>query len=366
MKIVLHLALGFALSGQAPARDAPWEHLQASPQVGPSCGFFANVPAVTLATGIDISTSKPFVRSVYGLRRGDFRFQRSFDKRIFCELFSLPYEVQKIEHPPASTDRLMPAVREFITGTFHEGLAEGRVYSLRIRGVFGGPHNGLLVARDGDRYILHNPFPGSIQSLTLDQLAKLMLVRSTTGENRDREVYVTHYLSVTLPPPVPGKALPMGKLPASLKAKLSAAQRERIAGLLGPGRVRDKPADLVALLEAYPELDFAVLPAEGSKRPPRNVIGKDLAADELEGVLNLAKFTLNTWHLKRRPLLPVVFMDGRPWVLVSYRAPDGAKADAPTLVFDDGAEVRWLTPDAALERIKADGAIYATLPVPWD
>jgi|GEM_PF-3521884 len=345
------------------AEENPWEHLRPSRQVGPSCAFFANVPAVTLATGIDVGSSKPFVRSVYGLYRGDFQFHSAFDKRVFFELFALPYDETEIVHPAGPARPLMPAVRELVTGTLDPGLVGGRVYPLRIRGRTGRPHNGLLIGRHRDRYVLHNPNPGTIWALHLDQLAEMMLVRSRADEHRGREVYVTHFLTVTLPSRAEGRALLLGELPKSLRAVLSVGQRERLAAILAAGRAPRKGTKLAGYLAAYPELDFAVLESGDSLARPRNVIRDGLTAHQLAGVLRLSKLTLNAWHLKRRPLLPVVFMEGRPWVLVRYQPADSGR---PTLAFDDGEATEWLSEHEALRRIRADGAIYATVELAWE
>ncbi|GAA5482166.1 hypothetical protein Hsar01_01383 [Haloferula sargassicola] len=110
------------LAGLAPGAAEPdGERFPTAEQVGPSCAFFANVPAVTLATGVDISSSGSFARSSYGLRRGDFHFHRSFDKRILFELFSLPYAETWIDHPEAPREELLPVVRDPLLPVFFVG-----------------------------------------------------------------------------------------------------------------------------------------------------------------------------------------------------------------------------------------------------
>ncbi|BCX47828.1 hypothetical protein HAHE_17360 [Haloferula helveola] len=358
-------AVGLALACQGAIHAPTDESLPVAKQTGPSCGFFANVPAVTLATGIDMTGSKPFVSSIYGLRRGDFRYQRSFDKRMFFELFSLPYETAEIEHPPAPVDSLLPAVRKIIKDTFHQGLDDGNVYSLRIRGVFEGPHNGLLMGREDDRYLLHDPYPGVIRKPTLDELATLMLVRSTSKKNRGKKIYVTHYLTVPLSERAAGLPSPIRSLPGTLEARLSANQRSQLAEALNTERLGERKPELANCIDAFPDLDFAAVP--GTKEGTvRSVIGRDVKASELGGVLHLAKFTLNTWHLKRRPLLPVVMMDGRPWALTRYLATDADRPKTPTLEFDNGRERMWLTAPEALQQIRKSGGIYATVKVDWE
>jgi hypothetical protein len=338
----------------------------AAKQIGVSCGFFANVPALTMATGVDIHTSEPFVRSIFGLRRGDFSYRSSFDKRMFYELFALPYVETRISHPPGSPQTALENSRHIITRMFHDGLEKGRIFSLRVRGIFNGPHNALLIGRRGDRYILHDPFPGTIEEVGLDQLATRMLVRSTLKKNRGKVVYVTHYLTIDLPPRPRGKVMPVNSLPTSLEISLSASQRKRIATMLHPPRKPAPDAGIGGFIAAFPHLDFAALPDAGENGKARNVIGEDLKAKDLVGLLNLAKFTLNIWEQKRRPLLPVVVMDGQPQVLIGYRAADPVNPTLPTLVFDDGINLRSFTPAEALDRIRKNGAIVATLNIEYD
>jgi hypothetical protein len=68
--------------------------LSGARQVGPSCGFYANVPALTLVSGINIVDgshgSRVFVRSVYGLPKGDFSMSKSFGNQRFFKLFGIP------------------------------------------------------------------------------------------------------------------------------------------------------------------------------------------------------------------------------------------------------------------------------------
>ena len=360
------LSVAAVLSVSARAGELPLDRVPVAGQTGPSCGFFANVPAVTLATGVDIYPSKSFMRSVYGLRRGDFRYQRSFDKRMFFELFSIPYQVVELEHEPQRAAALKPTLRKLVSEVFDPGLAAGKVYSLRVVGVFGGPHNALLFGKSGDRYVVHDPYPGRIKKLTVDGLVEFMMVRSTTKANRGKEVYVTHFLEVDVSDRAHGGLIPITRFPAELKLGLTPAQRQRLVSVLRSAAGKPGPAKLADRVHHFPDLDFAVLddPDDGTKL--RNVIGGELKPDELAGVLHLAKFTMNTWLLKRRPLLPVVFMEGRPWVMVGYEPQEEGAKDRPTLVFDDGREIRGFTVSRALDMIHADGACYGTIEVDWE
>ena len=361
------LALAYAAllaCGDALGQEPDWKRLQPAPQSGVACGFFANIPALALATDVEIQTSDSFVRSVYGLRRGDFMFQRSFDKRMFYELFALPYASTEIQHPPGRAKALLPVVRKIISEVFDKGLSENRVYSLRSRGVFGGPHNTLLLAKLDGKYVVHNPYPGSIRFLTGEQLAESILLISTAKKNKGKNIYVTHYLEISLPDGYCEKPISMRKFPAELKVELSAPQREALAKAFLAPRNEKRPGGLGERIEDYPEIDFAALEEEGKR--PRNVIGEELPASSLTGAINLAKFTLNTWHLQKRPLLPVLFLKGEPWVMVSYLAFDPENPDGSRLTFDNGKELLWLSWDDTLKSFRADGAMYGTVKLDWE
>lgn len=72
-------SVGVTLSGAGWAREdgPPLATLPGAPQMGLGCAFYANVPALTKVSGIQIvdetATSKAFVASIYGLRRGRYR-----------------------------------------------------------------------------------------------------------------------------------------------------------------------------------------------------------------------------------------------------------------------------------------------------
>jgi len=327
------------------------------------CGFFANIPAVALATDVEIQTSDSFVRSIYCLRRGDFIFQRSFDKKMFYELFALPYDAIEIEHPPGRAEDLLPVVRKIISEKFDKGLSKSRVYSLRSRGVYGGPHNTLVIAKHEGKYVVHNPYPGSIRLLTIDELAERMILPSTTKENRGKRINVTHYLEVTIPPHEPGKLISMRSLPGELKISLSEDQRKELAGAFSAKDGEKWPLDFTGRIEVGAQIDFVALSKKGKLR---NVIGEDLPASKLQGAANLAKFFLNTWHLRKRPLLPVMFMKGEPWAMVRYLAPGPENPDTRSLGFDNGKELLWLSLDETLELFRKDGGMFGTVQVNWE
>ncbi len=362
----MRMGCGALISALLPfaacAEELPdWQHLRPAKQQGPSCAFFANIPALSLATGIDIAESDAFIRSVYGLRRGDFEFQRSFDKRIFCELFALPWETTTVEHPELPYKELPSLVRQVIHQRLDPGLAKGWVYSLRVNGIHGGPHNVLLLAKGESGYVVHNPSPGWIRELSAAKLATLMLVRSTSEENRLKPVYITQYMTIPLERSLVVAPQSLAAIPAELSIAMEPPQRAELQRKLGPaGGVPAAGKSMPEWIRRYPGVDFAVLQRD-DETEPRNVIGSTLKPEDLKGLLHLSRFHLAIWQMKRRPLLPVVFMDGEPWILAGYRAPVEQQPSAPVLAFDNGREQRWMNRQDALDRIHADGALFGTV-----
>jgi hypothetical protein len=335
-----------------------WRHLQPASQTGPSCGFFANIPALTLTAGVDISTSPAFVSAVYGLRRGDFHFQRSYDKRLFFEMFGLPWEETTILHRQADAGRRIAAAEEIIRTRFIPGLAAHRVYSLRVRGILGGPHNVLLLARDGEKLVVHNPYPGSIRALAPRELAEIMVVRSTAKANEGKNIHLSSWLEILLPAAPSRKPIPLSALPAEIRQPLPPAIRRALADAMRPRIDLDEAPRLRDLVEAFPALDFAALPPLRKGGAPIPAIDPQVPAKDLKGLLWLAKFHLANWQARRATLLPVWILDHRPWVLTGYQPIDHKDAN---LSFDNGREVRWLPASEALEIVHAGGSHHATI-----
>jgi hypothetical protein len=335
------------------------DEVRPAAQIGPSCAFYANIPALTRQTGVDISQATEFIRPIYGLHRGDFRFGSSFDKHKFFELFGLPYKRTEIKHPALAKRVLVGQVEEVIAGEIDAGLAQGAMFSLRVVGAFGGPHNVLLLERRGERYQVHDPFPGVIREYGRKALAEMMLVRSKASKNQPAARYVTHFLTLSAPVEWwPGDLTP-AKLPQELEVVLSGAQREQL-GLAFRGSGKDGDEGLGGRIERFDELDFAALPPRKAGGAPVNVAGAGLGAKELLGLVRVAQFHLCVWHLGRRDVLPVLFLDGKPQVLTGYRrTPEGETR----VSFDDGAAKVELPILEALERIRKDGAMLATVGV---
>ncbi|MCU0797014.1 MAG: hypothetical protein MUF31_13900 [Akkermansiaceae bacterium] len=338
-----------------------WEHLHPAPQTGPSCGFFANIPALTLATGVDISASPWFVSQVYGLRRGDFKYERSFDKRLFFELFALPWEEKTVHHEVTDDASRIAAAETLLEEEINPGLARGCLYSLRVRGVLGGPHNVLLIARKEDRYIIHNPYPGFIRGLSSRELADIMAVRSTSKANQNKAVYLSSWLEIRLPAPLPENTLPYSALPAEIPSSLDPQTRSALTEALHPRHSIPKDAGLRDLIDGYPRIDFAALPPLRRGAAPIPAIGNQIPARNLVGLIALSKFQLAVWKAGRSRRVPVFIIDNQPWVLCGYRR---LSTDTKDLVFDNGRELLWLSSEEAMNRIRAEGAVYGTVEVP--
>lgn len=336
------------------------ESLPVAAQTGPSCAFFANLPMVAWTTGFDVSGSPAFLRAVYGLRRGDFEFRRSFDKRVFCKLFSLPYELHELRHLPAETRNLRHLTDAFITRHVDDGLMRGQVHSLRVNGAHGGPHNVLLMGRKGGRYLVHDPRGGRLRQVERQELVEMMLVRSTLKRAALKPEYINQLLSVRVPAAPPADIRPLSAMASELQVVLSGSQRAALAKVLlrPPAEASSGPGRIVA---HHPEIDYAVL--SDDKGLPRSVIDAGLEAQRLTGVAALARLAINAFHRGKRSLLPVMVLDGRPWLVTGYAAGPGADGAADWIV-DDGIRIRRLPEERLLALFKESGAFYGTMALP--
>lgn len=354
--VLLGLCSCVSVRGESGSRDpAPSIHeLPVSPQQGPSCAFFANLPIVAWATGYDVGTSPAFVRSVYGLRRGDFAFERAFDKRIFCELFGFRHELVEIEHPPAVERELLPAAERIVVRHFDKELAKGWVFSLRVKGLMGGPHNALLLGKLGEDYLVHDPRGGRMRQLSRRQLAGMILVESSRQGRSLKPSHVTHYLKVQVPLSPVARVLPAGDFARELLVVISDGERDVLARSLQPQGVVVE-GDAARLVAAYPGVDFAVM--EDEDGIAQSVISRELTAEQLSGALHLSQLTLNACQRGTRRLLPVLMLEGRPRVLLGYR-PDSGKPQATEWALDGGGVTEWVPTQVLLQRFKRSGALY--------
>ncbi len=331
-------------------------------QYGPSCAFYANVPALTFASGVDIGSSRNFIRSVYALHHGDEEFDRAFSKEKFYELFAIPSEAYEIRHEDLPVAKLLSSVEKLIEKKFDPELAKGKAFSLRVIGAFGGPHNVLLMAKVGNEYVLHDPFPGGLKKLSRKELAEWILVPTSATRKLKKHRYITDYLEISLPHRHKSPWKPLSQLPDRVKVEWQKDEREIWRQAFVPKQAGTD--DLDGRVARYPSIDFASLPPEGKGKPHRNALNEALREEKLQGVIQLAKFTLSVWHLGNRDRLPVLFMKGRPHALVSYRTESGVDTKKATLVFDDGRETIEMSPRQALKEFKKDGMCYCTIIVP--
>jgi hypothetical protein len=334
-----------------------------APQSGPSCGFFANVPALTMATGVDISSSMNFIAPIYQLHRGDARLAKSFSKEKFYELFAIPYRSHEIKHDDLPPKQLAALLANRIETLFDAGLSKGNVYSLRVIGVFGGPHNALLMAKERDFYIVHDPFPGTVKRLKRDQLAAWILVPTSATKKLPKKRYITNYLEVTLPPRRTAPWKKLSELPSAMMVEWNEQERKVLSAAFSPSAGMAADA-LDRSIQRFPRLDFAALPPEGLGKPHQNALREDLDAAQLNGVLNLAMFSLSVWHMNHRDRVPVLFLRGRPHVLTAYRLGGKEPENQTTLVFDDGREKWTMTQQETLIAFKESGCHYATICLP--
>lgn len=359
--LVLVMVLGAAASrGQVPLaapgtaeRFAQLETLPRATQRGPSCAFFANVPALSMATGINIADGSPdsqrFIAAVYGLRRGDFRFERSFDKAVFFALFGLQSEETTVYHPEGGRTARLPAASRLLDTTLGDALDAGRPVSIRVVGAFGGNHNVLLLGRNGNRFLYHDPFPGTIKNVSRDELATRILTRSSLSRHRDKQVYFSSYRIVSTGSPGWWKPLAYSMLPDELSLAVDDALERRLGTALRPAPP-PAPAKPAALSAAYPELRFAFTRKDRESGPVfRHAVGQDLAAAELTGLVLLARFHLNTFHRKTRSSLPVLFLDGRPHAFIGYRP--STKDDPTNVILHDGRRTIRLPFDQVSPRL---------------
>lgn len=356
-RIVPLFALLLFLFTSAVSGCDPWP---CASQVGPSCAFFGNIPALTLHTGVDIASSTEFIRPIYGLHRGDFQFHRSFHKKKFYELFCIPYTSQEISHPAAPREELLASVETMITTTFDPGLQQGQLFSLRSIGAFGGPHNVLLLAKQGDKYQVHDPFPGVIRSFSRAELAKVILIASSKTRRDPQPRYVTHYLTIAKPPTQFQKISTLSSLPNTLQITLTAQQRIHLQQGLRASVSRAAKPSFSDLMASYPSLDFAALPI--SQSPPKfeNAIYQSRKPEELFGLVRLAQFHLNVWQLGHRDHLSVLFLQGTPHALTGYR-----KTDLGLLLhFDNGSKIIELQGRDVITALAQGEAVHATIRIP--
>lgn len=241
-------------------RTLLYEQVRRSPgarQIGLSCAFFANVPMLTAASGIDIAdgspASKKFTASIYALRRGDFGFMSAFDREMFFEIFGINTAGVKFYYRDAPRSELLLDARERVTSDLASVLDKGKFASLRVIGEFGGPHNVLLLAHHKDRFFYHEPRTGRITSISTDELASKILCTSTIkGETKKKYFSSYHVVSLPAPRRKNPAILNLANLAEEQEIKLNAAQKKFISEKLVKADAK------TGVVESYPGIDFAV------------------------------------------------------------------------------------------------------------
>lgn len=99
---------------------------------------------------------------------------------------------------------------------------------------------------------------------------------------------------------------------------------------------------------------------------PRSVIDAGLEAHRLAGVAALARLAIHAFHGGKRNLLPVMVLEGRPWLLTGYAAHPGADGADRVIdwIVDDGIRIRRVSQDSLLGLFRESGAFYGAIALP--
>jgi hypothetical protein len=381
-----HAAIGFAFAclatvavirsqvvdglSDAKSRDR-YERTIALPgarQSGVACAFYANVPALTFASGIhiadDSAESRAFIASIYGLRRGDFKFRRAFDKEVFFELFGMPAKGVKIYYDDLDRKALLKQAQKLVTGVFEDALDQGQFVSLRVYGELGMPHNVLLVAHRDGFYHYHDPTTGKIRKTGSLGLAARILTESKLKGSKIKKRYFSsyHLVSVGSSGGTTKAPLRLGQLPESLEIRLTEGQCELLARRLKPADER-RESGAEAMVRSFSEIDFALIGKSVDGTPMlESAIDQDLPAHDLRGLANLTKLAINSYQIGARDLLPVWFVGNEPRVVTGYSAADGDREAGLMLL--EGEQSRFMPLGEALEKAKASGPLFGYVRVP--
>ncbi len=356
-----------------PAKRKWHEHAKALPgarQAGVGCAFYANVPALTFVSGINVvdesRDSRAFITGVYGLRRGDFLMRSAFDKEIFFELFGIPSKEVKVYYEDLDRKTLLKQAESLVTGELQGALDRGQFASLRVYGELGMPHNVLLLAHGNGRYHFHDPTTGTVRVAGAAGLAARMLTESKRGASKIKKRYFSSYHLVSLGEAVPSEKMPLrlDQLPESLEIRLGEKQRGHLAKCLRPiVALAEGETGPEAWMKAFPSIDFAVVTRKtGDAMKLVSVIDPELEGRDLRGLAHIARLSLNSYQIGARDLLPVWFVDGRPWVVAGYALPEGELPSTVTLF--DGSKSRVVPLTEALTAVRVSGSLVGHVEVP--
>lgn len=351
-----------AISGVVWAQVVPPAKLPGAKQIGLSCAFYANVPALTKVSGIQIvdvtPASRALVASIYGLRRGDFEFRSAFDKEVFFELFGMPSKGARHDYADIPRKRLFIEAESLISDVFEPALDRGDFISLRAIGPFGGPHNVLLVGHGNGKYRYHDPTMGKIYTAERRVLAARILSESKQDSPQAKKRYFSSYrfVSVGGASRFTGHPLHVGQLSDAIELRLTEAQQTGLLAKLAAAEAFD-PSQVEQVVKAFPGVDFAVISRRNQGTTVLvSAVSRELPAKDLRGVANLAKLAINSYQIGARDLLPVWMIDGRPCVVTGY-AKAGTSGETTTVTWLDRDGTKTVDLTTALAKLKAAGPL---------
>ncbi|RYD63286.1 MAG: hypothetical protein EOP83_12560 [Verrucomicrobiaceae bacterium] len=360
-------AAGIALVGSAWAQMAKPATLPGAPQLGVGCAFYANVPALTKVSGIQIvdetRESRSFVASIYGLRRGDFEFRRAFDKEVFFQLFGIPSKAQRHDYADLPRGDLLVEAERLVTGVFKLALDGGDFISVRARGVYGGPHNVLLLGNAGGKYQIHDPLTGAMRSLGQAELARTILSESKQGTKVKKRYFSAYHMVTVRGSASRGNPLTIAHLSEFLSLRLTDAQQGVLRAKLVTAET-STPSNVEEIVKSFPAIDFAVI-TKTIKDDVKLVsaIDRELPAKSLHGAVNLAKLSLTSYQIGARDLLPVWWIDGRPCVITAYAKAWEEGGEATVTLFTAKEQFQTMRVSEALAKLKASGPLIGYVEV---
>lgn len=361
LPLIFFAALGRAVGGEFPPvpptvtdRSALYEQAKLTPsarQVGLGCAFYANVPLLTMASGVNIAdgsvASREFVSRIYGLRKGDFQFTSAFDREMFFQLFHIPAKIVNVYYREASRTELLADAEEMVLRDLIAALDNGCFVSARVLGEFGGPHNVLLLAHRAGKFYHHEPRTGRIVASTSAELASKILTVSK-ARSKLKKRYFSSYHLVTLP--APDEVSADFRTPADFPKELAIALTAQWESLITASLVRTENVE--GITTTFPKIDFAT---KGNK----SMIDMNLDVADLYGVYSISKLALNSHHSGKRGSLPIWLVDGAPLALIGYAEGDGIR-----LTFSDGKNRITMTLADALGKFRKSGCYFGYMVLP--
>jgi hypothetical protein len=353
--------MGRAVCAEFPAvpldeaeRSALYQQAKVTPgarQVGLGCAFYANVPLLTMVSGVNIAdgsaASREFVSRIYGLRKGDFRFTSAFDREMFFKLFHIPAKKVNVYYREATRGELLADAEETVLRDLAAALERGCFVSLRVLGEFGGPHNVLLLAHRNGKFYHHEPRTGRIvESVPAELASRILTVSKARSKLKKRYFSSWHLVAL----PAPDAVIADPRTPADFPKEIEISLTPERENLIAASLARADGAEGVTTL--FPKIDFAT---KGKK----SLIDRDLDVAGLYGVYSISKLALNSHHSGKRESLPVWLVDGAPLALIGY-----AEGDQIRLTFFDGKKRSTMSLAEALGRFRKSGCYFGYMVLP--